>query len=72
MEALCHSMRFVPLERETTMKHQIATLSLWLIAIAATFLMIHEQRIITVLGPVYAVCMIGSVVTVRAAARRLP
>jgi hypothetical protein len=51
-------------------KHQLAILSLWCIALAVTFIEIHDDRVLTILGPVYAVCMIGSIVTVRAAARR--
>ena len=52
------------------MKHQIAILLLWIIAIVVTFMNIDDSRLVTTLGPVYAVCMIGSVVTVRAASRR--
>jgi hypothetical protein len=54
------------------MKHQITMLLLWAIAIAATFLTIHDRRVLTTLGPVFAVCMIGSIVTVQAAGRRRP
>ena len=52
------------------MKHQIAVLLLWLIAIGVTFVMVRDPQVLTTLGPVYAICMIGSVVTVRAAGRR--
>ena len=54
------------------MKHQFAVLSLWLIAIAVTFTIVPDRRVVTTLGPVFAVCMIGSVVTVRAARKRAP
>ena len=52
------------------MKHQAAILSLWLIAIVITFVTVRDYRLLTTLGPVYAICMIGSVITVRAAIRR--
>jgi hypothetical protein len=52
------------------MKHQMANLALWLIAIVVTFLLVPDRHTMTTLGPVYAVCMIGSMVTVRAAVRR--
>ena len=52
------------------MKHQAAILLLWVIAIVATFVTIGDPHVMTTLGPVFAVCMIGSVVTVRAAVRR--
>jgi len=52
------------------MKHQLAVLSLWLIPVVATFAIIDDARVLTTLGPVYAVCMIGSIVTVRSAGRR--
>jgi hypothetical protein len=52
------------------MKHQLAVLLLWLIAIAVTFVTVRDAHVLTTLGPVFAVCMIGSVVTVRAALRK--
>lgn len=52
------------------MKHIAAVLILWLIAITVTFLTVQDPRARTTLGPVYAVCMIGSIMTVRAALRR--
>jgi hypothetical protein len=52
------------------MKHQLAVVLLWSIAIGITFLEVRDARLLTILGPVYAVCMIGSLVTVRAAMRR--
>jgi hypothetical protein len=52
------------------MKHVAANLALWLIAIVVTFLLVPDAHVMTTLAPVYAVCMIGSVVTVRAATRR--
>ncbi len=52
------------------MKHQAATLLLWLIAIVVTFVTVRDSRVLMIVGPVYAVCMIGSLVTVRAALRQ--
>lgn len=49
------------------MKYEAATTLLWAIAIIVTFLIVKQNGVLTVLGPVYAVCMIGSIVTVRAA-----
>jgi hypothetical protein len=49
------------------MKYDLIIVALWAIAIAATFLIVHETRLITFLGPLYAICMIGSVIAMRAA-----
>ncbi len=49
------------------MKYAIATLLLWIIASAATMLVVKDARALTILGPLFAVCMIGSVVVVRRA-----
>lgn len=46
-------------------KPEIAVLLLWLIAIATTFLFVKETGTFTYLGPVYALCMIGSVLAVK-------
>jgi hypothetical protein len=46
------------------LKHELAVLALWLIAIIVT-LMVLDGEGFTFLGPLYAICMIGSVVTVR-------
>jgi hypothetical protein len=49
------------------MKHELATLALWAIAITVTFLRVDQVGAATILGPVYAVCMIGCIIVVRAA-----
>jgi hypothetical protein len=49
------------------MKHELATLALWAIAITVTMLRGDRPGAATILGPVYAVCMIGSIIIVRAA-----
>lgn len=46
-------------------KPEIAVLLLWLIAIVTTFLSVKDTGVFTYLGPVYALCMIGSVVAVK-------
>jgi uncharacterized membrane protein len=52
------------------MKHVLAVLALWLVAIVATIVIVRDAGTLTTLGPVYAVCAIGSVVTVRHAVAR--
>ena len=47
------------------MKTIIAITMLWLIAIAATFFITRDTGLFTYLGPVYFVCMIGSIVIAR-------
>jgi hypothetical protein len=49
------------------MRHELADAFLWAIAIVVTLLTVSQPGAFTVLGPVYAVCMLGSIVTVRAA-----
>lgn len=48
-------------------KPEVANILLWIIAIFTTFLMVKDSGVFTYLGPVYAICMIGSVVTVKKA-----
>lgn len=52
------------------MKATYVNVLLWAIAIITTFLVIKDTGSFTVLGPVYAICMIGSTVTVRNLQRR--
>jgi len=49
---------------------EFAVLALWLVAIAATFLLVEDRRPFTFLGPLYFVCTMGSILTVRNAGRR--
>lgn len=49
------------------MRHEVIVLLLWFIAIVATLVITRDSGLFTYLGPVYAICMIGSVVTVRRA-----
>jgi len=48
------------------MKPELATAALWAIAITVTMIIVEPAQW-SILGPVYAVCMIGSIVTVRTA-----
>lgn len=47
------------------MKVQWAVLTLWGIAMLATFLLVND--VFTYLGPVYFMCMVGTMVAVRKA-----
>jgi len=49
------------------MKHEFAILGLWLIAILTTAILTEGNGKFTYLGPVFAICAIGSVITVRRA-----
>jgi hypothetical protein len=46
--------------------HELVVLVLWMIAILATFLIIKDTGKFTYLAPVYTICMIGSLITIRA------
>ena len=47
------------------MKHVTATIALWALAILVTLVMVRDAGVFTFLGPLYTICMIGSVVIVR-------
>ena len=49
-------------------KYEFTVLALWAIAIAAT-LLVHSTDPFTYLGPVFFVCMVGSILVVRQARR---
>lgn len=49
------------------MKHELATLALWLIAVVPTLLVVQQSGLFTYLGPLYFLCMVGSVYVVRSA-----
>jgi predicted enzyme related to lactoylglutathione lyase len=57
--------------REISVKrfHELAVLALWAIALAATIVIVGDSARLTYLGPLFAICMIGSVMTVRSARR---
>lgn len=49
------------------MKYELAVLGLWLLAIVPTFLIVRTTDLFTYLGPLYFICMVGSVFIVRSA-----
>ena len=49
------------------MKHELAVLGLWLLAVVPTLMMVHQTGVFTYLGPLYFICMVGSVYIVRSA-----
>ncbi len=51
------------------MKHELAVLGLWLLAVVPTLLLVHELGLFTFLGPLYFICMLGTVYIVRSAKR---
>ncbi len=49
------------------MKHIVVVVILWCIAIVTTLLLVEKTGVFTYLGPVYFICMLGSIITVRRA-----
>lgn len=49
------------------MKHEMAVLALWLVAVIPTLMMVYQFGLFTYLGPLYFLCMVGSVYVVRSA-----
>ena len=54
------------------MKAEVKVLLLWAIAVVATFIIVGRASEVTLLAPLYAVCMIGSLVSMRRAAQSGP
>ncbi len=52
------------------MKYELAVLGLWLLAVVPTFLMVQQTGMFTYLGPLYFLCMVGSIYVVRSAKRK--
>ncbi len=52
------------------MKHELAVLGLWLLAVIPTFLLMQQSGMFTYLGPLYFICMVGSIYVVRSAKRK--
>ncbi len=52
------------------MKYELAILGLWLLAVVPTLLLIQQTGIFTYLGPLYFICMVGSVYIVRSAKQK--
>lgn len=55
---------------EGQLKYELAILALWLFAVVPTLLLVHESGLFTYLGPLYFLCMVGSVYIVRSAKRK--
>jgi hypothetical protein len=53
--------------RREDLKFELGILVLWLVAVIPTLLLLRESGLFTYLGPLYFVCMIGSVYLVRSA-----
>jgi hypothetical protein len=51
-------------------KYELAVLGLWLIAVVPTLLLVHPSGNFTFLGPLYFLCMVGSIYIVRSARRK--
>ena len=52
------------------MKHDMAVLILWLLAVVPTFLLVHQTGVFTFLGPLYFICIVGSLYVVRSAKKK--
>ena len=53
------------------MRYELTILVLWLIAILTTLIILRETTLFTYLGPVYFICMVGSILTVRAVRKQV-
>ena len=53
------------------MKYVVAITLLWTIAIVATVLIVKDTQVLSYLGPVYFICLVGSILTVRSASGRV-
>jgi hypothetical protein len=51
-------------------KHEMAVLLLWLLAVVPTLLLVHQTGVFTYLGPLYFICIVGSVYVVRSAKKK--
>jgi hypothetical protein len=51
-------------------KHEMAVLVLWLLAVVPTLLLVHQTGVFTYLGPLYFICIVGSVYVVRSAKKK--
>lgn len=52
------------------MKYEMAILALWLLAVVPTLLLVHQTGVFTYLGPLYFICIVGSIYIVRSAKRK--
>jgi hypothetical protein len=49
------------------LKYELAVVVLWLLAVVPTLLVVRQSGLFTYLGPLYFLCMVGSVYIVRSA-----
>lgn len=52
------------------MKHELATIVLWLLALTPTLLLMRNTGYLTFLGPLYFLCIVGSLFILRNAKRK--
>jgi hypothetical protein len=55
------------MRRREGIKHELAVLGLWLLAVVPTVLLLRETGLFSYLGPLYFIGMVGSVYVVRSA-----
>lgn len=55
---------------EEIVKHEMAVIALWLLAVVPTLMMVHQTGVFTYLGPLYFLCMVGTLYIVRSAKRK--
>jgi hypothetical protein len=51
-------------------KHELAILGLWLLAVVPTLILLQKTNLFTYLGPLYFICMVGSIYIVRSAKKK--
>lgn len=56
--------------KDRDVKHELIIILLWLLAVVPTLMLIRETGLFTYLGPLYFICMVGTVLVVRSAKRR--
>ncbi len=52
------------------MKYELSVLGLWLLAVVPTLVLVHQTGLFSYLGPLYFICMVGSIYIVRSAKRK--
>lgn len=52
------------------MRHEMAILLLWLVAVVPTLLLVHQTGVFRHLGPLYFICIVGSIYIVRSAKKK--
>jgi hypothetical protein len=52
------------------LKHELAVILLWLLAVVHTLILVHQTGVFTYLGPLYFICIVGTIYVVRSAKRK--